>query len=358
MSKAFQILVVDDSPENIFILGNILNEYEVSFALSGEKAIDLAINVMQPDLIMLDDEMPLLDGYNVCRILKENARTRHIPIIFLTDNPSTVAEVKGLSLGASDYLIRPLNPLIVKYRVNVHLNMGRAERDLRHKNSILEDKVMDRIKEMTRIQDVTIQSMASLAEARDGPTGYHIRRTQLFMKLLAIHLSKRERYSDYLVPERIELLYKSAPLHDIGKVGVSDSILLKPGKLNEEEYELMKKHVQIGYDAIIRAERILGSNSFLALARELIYSHHEKWDGSGYPRGLKGEAIPLSGRLMALCDVYDALVTERIYKKAYSHEKTMAIILSQKGLHFDPEIVDIFIEINNEFRIITENFRD
>tara|TARA_B100000959_G_scaffold279369_1_gene339404 strand:+ start:1759 stop:3216 length:1458 start_codon:yes stop_codon:yes gene_type:complete len=224
--------------------------------------------------------------------------------------------------------------------------------------NLMINNLNERTRELQLTQDVTILSLASLAETRDPETGAHILRTQRYVKILAEHLKDHSRFSKLLKPEIIELLFKSAPLHDIGKVGVKDAILLKPGKLTDEEFEEMKKHAGYGQDSLLKAEKILGSSSFLRLAREIAYTHHEKWDGTGYPRGLKEDDIPISGRLMALADVYDALISKRVYKKTFSHEKTREIIVEGKAKHFDPDIVDAFLKIENDFIKIAREFVD
>ena len=224
--------------------------------------------------------------------------------------------------------------------------------------NLMINNLNERTRELQLTQDVTILSLASLAETRDPETGAHILRTQRYVQILAEHLKDHSRFSKLLKPDIIELLFKSAPLHDIGKVGVKDAILLKPGKLTDEEFEEMKKHAAYGQDSLLKAEKILGSSSFLRLAREIAYTHHEKWDGSGYPRGLKENDIPISGRLMALADVYDALISKRVYKKKFSHEKTREIIVEGKGKHFDPDIVDAFLKIENDFIKIAQEFVD
>ncbi|NVJ57142.1 MAG: HD domain-containing protein [Vibrionaceae bacterium] len=211
--------------------------------------------------------------------------------------------------------------------------------------------------EVKTTRDVAIVSLSALAESRDNETGAHILRTQEYVRALACYLSCFEQHQDLLTESYIELLYKSAPLHDVGKVAIPDNILLKPGKLTDEEFEVMKKHPELGAKALSMAEKQLGSNSFLKLAKEISLTHHEKWDGSGYPNQLKGAEIPLSGRLMALADVYDALISERVYKKAFSHEKAKAIILQGEGNHFDPQVVEAFIAIEDEFVAIADKYR-
>jgi len=212
--------------------------------------------------------------------------------------------------------------------------------------------------EIHTVQDVTMESMGTLAEYRDPETGGHIKRTRDYVKLLAIHLKNHPKFKDTLDDETIESLYKSAPLHDIGKVGVPDEILLKPGKLNDAEFEIMKKHATYGQETIAIQENKIGFDSFLHYADEIAATHHEKYDGSGYPKGLKGDDIPISGRLMALADVYDALISKRVYKPPFSHNKAIQIIKEGRGSHFDPDIVDAFLELEDEFREIALKFFD
>ncbi len=258
-----------------------------------------------------------------------------------------------------DYITKPFSPAAVYARVKTHLELSQTRNLLLSQNAVLEQKVAQRTAELALTQDATIYSLASLAETRDPETGGHIRRTQHFLKALAEKLALRTEYQSKLDPHTIELLFKSAPLHDIGKVGVPDEVLLKPGPLTAEEFSIMKLHTGFGRDALAQAVRALGgSTTFLDIAMEIVYSHHEKWDGTGYPLGLKGEAIPLSGRLMAVADVYDALTTKRVYKPAFSHEKAVEIILDGRGKHFDPILVDIFLNIQDEFREIAGRFAD
>lgn len=226
-----------------------------------------------------------------------------------------------------------------------------------HTNKMVDD-LRQTTEEVRRTRDVSILTLASLAETRDNETGAHILRTQRYVKALAEHLRGHARFSHVLSDENIELLYKSAPLHDVGKVGIPDNILLKPGKLTDEEFEIMKTHPALGAEALQVAENELGSNSFLHFAREISLSHHEKWDGSGYPGGLKGDAIPVSGRLMALADVYDALISKRVYKKAFSHEEARNLLTEGKGAHFDPDVVEAFIAIEDQFIRIAKDFSD
>ena len=354
-----KILIVDDIPQNISVLNELLKEhYQVFAATSGERALKISRSENPPDLILLDVMMPEMDGYEVCKSLKADPETKDIPVIFVTARGDVEDETRGLSFGAVDYLTKPANQSIVLARVRTHLELKDARERLREQNHILEEKVRERTRELAITQDVTIQSLASLAETRDNETGGHITRTQNYMKALAVELRKNGSFVEYLDEGMIDLLFKSAPLHDVGKVGVPDSILLKPGKLTDSEFDEMKKHTVLGRDAILRAESQLGTNSFLKCAKEIAYSHHEKWDGSGYPEGIAENSIPISGRLMALADVYDALVTKRVYKSPISHSDTVEIIRDGRGTHFDARVADCFLSIVEDFRMIASEFAD
>ncbi len=354
------ILVVDDTPDNLQLMSGLLREhYKVQVASSGEKALKLMAGGVLPDLVLLDILMPGMDGYEVCRRMRDDPRMRQVPVIFVTAKSDSEDEEQGLDLGAVDYITKPISPAITLARIRTHLSLKRAVDLLQDRNQTLEDEVRRRTRELSSIQDVTIMAMSSLAETRDNETGNHIRRTQNYVKALALQLKPHPRFSSYLSAEQIELLYKSAPLHDIGKVGIPDSILLKPGRLEPAEFEIMKTHTTLGRDAILAAENLLDSpNSFLQCAREIALSHQEKWDGSGYPEGLKGDAIPVSARLMALADVYDALISRRVYKAPMSHEQAVEIISEGRGVHFDPDIVDAFLVIAEDFRAIARRFSD
>jgi len=346
------ILVVDDTPTNIDILSNTLRpDFKVRAATSGKKALHIAFSDTPPDIILLDIMMPEMDGYEVCERLKDDPATQKIPVIFVTALTDEVDEAHGLDLGAVDYITKPFSPALVKARVKNHL-------DLKRHRDQLEDLVVQRTQELELTQQVTIEAMGTLAEYRDPETGGHIRRTQNYVRLLAIHLCTHPKFRDYLDDKTIKLLYQSAPLHDIGKVGVKDNILLKPGKLTDEEFVDMKKHVDFGSAAIATAELRLGDNSFLHFAREIAETHHEKWDGSGYPAGMKGEEIPICGRLMAIADVYDALISKRVYKRPFTHKKAVEFIVQGRSSHFDPDMVDAFIELEEEFRKIALKFAD
>ena len=355
-----QVLVVDDTPDNLALMSDLLRDTcKVRVANSGERALRLLANSPLPDLILLDIMMPGMDGYEVIRQIKANPATRGIPVLFLTAKSEVEDERIGLELGAVDYLTKPVSHAILQARVKIHLALKAQTDFLRDKSAFLEAEVARRTREVLAVQDVTIHALASLAETRDNETGNHIRRTQHYVKLLAQHLSTHPRFAAKLTDAYIDGLFKSAPLHDIGKVGIPDSILLKPGKLTAAEFEIMKTHTTLGRDALERAEQELGmSVDFLSIAKEIAHSHQEKYDGSGYPQGLAGDAIPLAARLMAVADVYDALISRRVYKEPFSHEKSVVFMQQGRGTHFDPDVLDAFLALQSEFQQIAARYVD
>lgn len=354
------ILVVDDTPDNLLLMANLLKQdYTVKAANNGEKALRIASDSPPPDLILLDIMMPGMTGHQVAQALQADTHTRGIPIIFLTAMASADDETRGLEMGAADYITKPISPPVVLARVRTQLKVKAAAEFLRDKAAYLEQEVQRRTRELSAIQDVTIHAMASLAETRDNETGNHIRRTQHYVRVLAEYLREHPRFRHFLDEDTITLLFKSAPLHDIGKIGIPDRILLKPGRFTPEEFEIMKTHTTLGRDAIAHAEQQLGMQvGFLSLAKEIAYSHQEKWDGSGYPEGLAGEAIPISARLMAVADVYDALISRRVYKDGMPHDKAVQIILDGRASHFDPDVCDAFMACLPLFRQIAARFAD
>ena len=354
------ILVVDEAPDNRSLMHTLLNDkYKVESASNGEAGLLIANAETPPDLILLAIMMSGINGYEVCRRLKANPATQAIPVIFLTEKTSIEDVQMGFDVGAADYITLPVSPPIVRTRVQTQLTIKASADFLRDNNAFLEAEVVKRTREVVAIQDVTILAMASMAETRDADTANHIKRTQRYVKALAWKLSTHPKFSDFLTVQKIRLLFKSAPLHDIGKAGIPDRILLKPGKLTAEEFEIMKTHTTLGRDAIAHAEQELGTEvAFLTLAKEIAYSHQEKWDGSGYPEGLKGEQIPISARLMALADVYDALISRRVYKEPLSHAQALEIIKQTSGRHFDPDVVTAFLAIEETIHAIALTYAD
>ncbi|TWO79766.1 two-component system response regulator [Denitratisoma oestradiolicum] len=354
------ILIVDDSPENLAVLNDLLcPRYRVRVATSGARALQIAGASPYPDLILLDVMMPGMDGYQVFEHLRADPDTRDIPVIFITAMNSIEGEMHGLELGAVDYITKPIVPPLVLARIHTQLELKQARDWLRDQNSYLEAEIEKRMAENELIQEVSIRALAHLAEIRDPETGNHIRRTQGYVQQLATELRKSAKFAPLLGERQIRLLARSAPLHDIGKIGIPDAILHKPGPLSAAEWVVMKTHSRLGSDAIDLAERDAAESvEFLALAKEIALRHHEKWDGSGYPDGLAGEAIPVSARIMAIADVFDALVTPRVYKAPLSYDEARDIIAAGRGGHFDPDIVDAFLAQFHAFRDIADRHRD
>jgi putative two-component system response regulator len=352
------ILIVDDTPENLTVLGELLQPtYRVRAANSGRRALQIVGSDPKPDLILLDVMMPDMDGFAVLDRLRQSPRSSDIPVIFVTAMDGTEDEERGLDLGAVDYITKPLRPSIVLARVHIHLELKKARDWLKNENAILEAEVARRMSENQLIQDVSIHALAHLAETRDPETGNHIRRTQGYVRVLAEALRHHPRFDGVLSDRIIHTLVKSAPLHDIGKVGIPDNILLKPGRLTPDEWEIMKTHAELGAVAIEQAERDADHPvEFLALAKDIARHHHERWDGNGYPDRLAGDAIPLSARLMALADVFDALINRRVYKAPMSFIEARDIIIAERGRQFDPDIVDAFINRFDEFMAIANRY--
>lgn len=359
-TPAMTLLVVDDTPENLAVMGALLQpHYRVRAASSGQRALEVANSQPMPDLILLDVMMPGMDGYATLAELRRHPATAEIPVIFVTAMDATEDEEFGLSLGAVDYITKPIRPAIVLARVRAHLELKAARDRLRDQNTYLEAEVARRMGENQLIQEVSIHALARLAETRDPETGSHLKRTQSYVNTLARRLRVHPRFRNALDDRTIGLLTRSAPLHDIGKVGIPDHILLKPGKLTAEEWEIMKTHARLGSEAIEHAERDAERPvAFLTLAKEIAHWHHERWDGSGYPDGLAGDAIPVSARLMALADVFDALICRRAYKPPMPFEAARDIILADRGRHFDPDVTDAFRASFDDFVAIALQQRD
>lgn len=358
--SAATILIVDDEPTNLSILANLLRpEYQVRAANSGESALRAAASEPRPDLMLLDVMMPGMDGYTVLKRLRENPSTVDIPVIFLTALADDSEEERGLVLGAADFISKPIKPLVMLARLRTQLEAKQARDWMRDQNAALEAEIARRMAENDLTQLVSIRALAHLAETRDPETGNHIQRTQNYVHLLAMRLRQNPRFSMLLSQRNIDLLTKSAPLHDIGKVGIPDSILLKPGPLTPTEWAIMKTHAKLGSDAIEQAEIDADMPlDFLVLAKEIAHWHHEKWDGSGYPDGLAGDAIPISARLMAVADVFDALISTRVYKPGLPVPEAREIIANGRGKHFDPDVVDAFLADFAEMVAVKERYRD
>ena len=353
------ILIVDDMPENLSVLGELLHGagYHVKVATNGATALNLANQQPRPSLILLDVMMPEMDGHEVLRQLRSNINTREIPVIFLTAMNSDDDEERAFGEGIADYITKPLKPALALARVRSQLLVRQARRWLQDQNLALEAEVRRRMLENDLIQAVSIRALAHLAETRDNETGAHIQRTQGYIRLLATRLADHPRFATTLNNKYIEVLSRSAPLHDIGKVGIPDHILLKPEKLTPDEWVIMKTHTTIGSDAIALAERDIDTSvEFLRQAKEIARSHHERWDGTGYPDGLAGDTIPLSARLMAIADVFDALISKRVYKPAITFSEVYRIMQEGRDKHFDPDIIDNFLAGYKEFEAIAAHY--
>jgi putative two-component system response regulator len=354
------ILIVDDEPLNVTMLAHVLRpRYRVRAANSGAAALRAVATAPRPNLMLLDISMPDMDGYAVLARLRADPATHDLPVVFVTALATADDEERGLALGAMDYITKPIRPAVVLARVRTQLEAKQARDWMRDQNARLEAEVVRRMAETDRTQLISIRALAHLAEIRDPETGNHIRRTQGYVQELARLLRSHPRYRDVLNDRYIDLLTRSAPLHDIGKVGIPDSILQKPGRLTPAEWAIMKTHSRLGSEAIELAERDADAPvAFLSVAKEITRSHHEKWDGSGYPDGLAGEAIHVSARIMALADVFDALISPRVYRAAMPTSKVRRIIADGRGSHFDPDICDTFLTHFDRFRAIAARHLD
>ncbi|MEI8201055.1 MAG: HD domain-containing phosphohydrolase [Eubacteriales bacterium] len=345
-----RIMVVDDTPANLEILEELFNAkgYRVSSFPRGDMAL-LSAEKDPPDLIFLDIMMPLMDGFEVCRRLKSNEKLRDIPVIFISALDDTANKVKAFSHGGVDYVTKPFQEEEVLSRMETHLKLRKVQTELERYNRQLEVLVQEKVREITESQMATLVAMSNLSEFRDETTGRHIERTRVFCRMLAVQLSAGSPYAAVITPSFIQDIYFSAPLHDIGKIGIPDNILLKPGRLLPEEFEVMKTHVSLGMQTLQKVLEQYPQNSFVNMGVLLTKHHHEKWNGNGYPDGLAGEDIPLPARIMAVADVYDALRSRRPYKEGFSHEEAAGIIREESGQHFDPVLVDAFLAIANNF---------
>lgn len=352
-----KILIVDDSKVDQLIISNILKDFNKSVANDGIEALEMIDREDDINMVILDLNMPRMNGFQVLENLKHTNKLQALSVIILTNYEEIENEIKGLELGAVDYIRKPLNSESLLKRIEVHYNLLMAKKRVDHHNQILEEEVKNRTKQLQITRDMTVNALVALLEIRDIESCNHTKRTRGMMKLLGETLGSKERYSTILTDKKVEIIYKTAPLHDIGKVGVPDNILLKPGKLTEEEYNYMKNHVMFGVDAMQAEFGHKNVDDFIHTALNIIGSHHEKFDGSGYPNGLSGEAIPLEGRMMAIVDVYDALTSKRVYKDAMTHRESLDIMISDSGSHFDPYLLEVFVEIQDEILKISRLYK-
>ena len=339
------ILVVDDTPENIDVLRAILGErYKVKAAIDGEKALKICAK-SPPDLILLDVMMPRMDGYEVCQRLKGDEATASIPVIFVTAKNEIEDEMRGFLIGAVDYITKPVSPPLVLARVKTHLALYDQNRELEYKVLERTAEIQALNQEIVDTQKEVVYTMGAIGETRSKETGNHVKRVAEYSRIFALHYGLSE--------EEADLIKMASPMHDIGKVGIPDNILNKPGRLTPEEFTVMQTHAELGYEMLRHSERAV-----LKAAATLAYEHHEKWNGKGYPRGLRGEEIHVYGRITAIADVFDALGSDRCYKKAWPDEKIFQLLKEERGEHFDPEMVDIFFDHIDAFLRVRDQYRD
>ncbi|MCL2093416.1 MAG: response regulator [Treponema sp.] len=351
------IFLVDDNPIYLNSGKSLLeNNYTVVTIPSGEKLIQV-LEKTKPQLILLDIEMPGMSGYQTIKIIKAREDTKDIPVIFLTGKSDSENELLGLSLGAIDYISKPFSPALLLKRIELHLLVQSQHTELKQFNDKLSEMVVERTNDIGQLQSAIILWAAEMVEFRDEETGQHVERVQQYLKLLLGAIQQKEVFADELVHWDIQAFYMSAALHDVGKIKIRDDILLKKDRLSQEEFNIMKSHTLYGKLFIESLQEKVPNETFLDYAKTLAYLHHERWDGSGYPEGLEGPGIPLQARMMTLADVYDALVSERPYKKAFSHEEAMDIISQGRGTQFDPVLTDLFLGISEDLKLVSAGIR-
>lgn len=353
------VLVVDDLIENTMVLKGFIKPlgFDVIVAQSGEEALE-KIEAQPPDIILLDLMMPGMSGFDVTERLKENPDTRHIPIIIITGLSDPDANVKAIKAGADDFLIKPFDRILLEARVRASFKTKRLQDEILQHRRELEVRVRERTRQVELTREVALFSLARLAESRDAETGDHLERIRCYVRIIAEEMAGWGRFDSQMTGHFVEEIYLSSPLHDIGKVGIPDRILLKPGPLTDAEFAIMKTHSLIGGDALRDADYEAGQNSFLAMGRDIAYYHHERWDGKGYPNGLKGGDIPFAARIVTLADVYDALTSRRPYKEAFSHERAREIILAGADKQFDPDVVEAFLRREKDFIKVRKTFQN
>ncbi len=364
--NSFSILVVDDNGMNRDLLLRRLGNsgFHLSSAKNGKDALEI-MGKQSFDLVLLDIMMPVMNGYETLEVMQQDEILQRVPVIMITALDDVDSAVRCIEMGAVDYITKPFNPVLLKARIGASLERKRLSDQeeryrakIEHSNQDLSEEVRAKMREISKSQLAAIFAMSKLAESRDPETGEHLERMREYCKLLSEQLSRMPRYRSIITREFVDNIYAASPLHDIGKVGIEDSVLLKPGALNDVEWEVMKQHPVIGAETLREVDRQHPGNAFIHSGIDIAEGHHEKWDGSGYPYGKSGENIPLVARILALGDVYDALMSKRCYKDAFSHEKSRNIIQEGSGHHFDPDVVLAFFETEDEFVNVREAFKD
>jgi putative two-component system response regulator len=352
------ILILENSSESLLRLSDMLHEHYTVKAVTGDRSVLQVCSDEQPDLILIDTKPPDNRGFEVCRGLKAHEFTRHIPVIFLTQQADLDYQHKLHAFGAVDYVTRPICAPVLLSRIKAQLAAAASERTQRVYRESLAYEAFRHSRQLTALQDMTLVAVAALAESRNAEVSNHLKRTQHYVHALGQYLMRHPRFCDYLTPERQAILFKCAPLNDIGKVGISEQLMRQPER-DEAPQESLQPPARPGADELVNPPAMgREHNEFLEIAREIVYCHHERWDGSGYPHGLAGDAIPVSARLMAIADVYDALISQRVYKQGLSHGKATQIILEGRGKQFDPDVTDAFLALNEVFQGIAARFSD
>lgn len=354
-----RILVIDDSREMLDHLTMMFTpEYQLSVADNGEAGLNMAMD-SPPDLVLLDVRMEAPDGYAVCERLKKHAVTRHVPVVLMSAYIDADGEARAFEVGASDCLRKPINERIAYSRIQAQLTLKAAHDLTRNREAALEEEVRRRTEHIEVTQQIALLALVNLARTRDTETGGHIVRTQAYVRMLAERLREHPRFSAEMTPNAIRLITQSAPLHDIGKIGIPDHILRKPGALTPEEMAIMRTHTTLGLKALEDAEKLYDRHvDFLRYAKDIVIGHHERWDGKGYPYGLQGDAIPVAARLMAVADVFDALISKRVYKEAFPQQMAVDIIRQGSGTQFDPDVIEAFLALSEQFAEIARQHRD
>jgi cyclic di-GMP phosphodiesterase len=366
VESGFSILIVDDNEMNRDLLLRRLGnaDFQLSSAENGEAALAM-LRTQSFDLVLLDIMMPVMDGYETLQVIQDDPQLRRVPVIMITALDDVDSAVRCIEMGAVDFVTKPFNPVLLRARVDASLDRKRmSDQEEFHRikvernNVSLSEEVRAKVREISQSQLAAIFAMSKLAESRDPETGEHLERMREYCKLLSEQLSRMPKYQAIIDRRFVDNIYAASPLHDIGKVGIDDRVLLKPGALTDEEWVLMKQHPVIGAETLREVDRQHPGNDFIHIGIEIAESHHEKWDGSGYPYGLSGEKIPLVARILALGDVYDALTSKRCYKDAFSHEKSRGIIEEGRGSHFDPDVMLAFFETEEEFKKVRQEYKD
>ena len=359
------VFIVDDDETNRMAAKTALENIYNSYALPSAQKMFKLLEKIRPDLILLDVDMPDMNGYEALSIMRADEKLKFIPVVFLTAKLDAESEIRGFEMGAIDFVHKPFSPPALIKRIEVHLLLESQRKTLLSQTEELNNyannlhaMVLQKVENIIDLQSALLKTMAEMVECRDSNTGGHIERTQRYIRLLVDEIKKTELYINQTKAWDVDMLIQSCQLHDVGKISINDSILRKPGKLDEAEFNEMKKHAAYGEQLIKKIESLTKESDFLNCARIFAGSHHERWNGMGYPRGLSGEEIPLEGRIMAVADVYDALVSERSYKKPFNHKQAVEIIRKDSGTHFDPNIVDVFLNVADDFGALSSVNKD